>query len=170
MADSNDEMELEGIVTALDLDAGTFMIGNQLIHFDPNNISLTMEDGLNVEVDIRMEANGDLYAVEIEIEDDYGDEHGEGHEIEIEGIVNGDLGMDGTFVINGETVMLGDMVEYEHGMTRADIVDGAHLEVEGHLDGNGMLIVTEVEPPGTSDDDVSDDSSSDSTTDTPDTV
>ena len=174
MASSDDEMELEGIVASLDLDNGTFMIGNQVIYFDPNNISLTMENGLNVEVDIRMEANGDLHAVEIEIEDDYGDEHGEGHEIEIEGIVSGDLGTDGTFVINGEIVMLGDMVEYEYGLTQADIVDGAHLEVEGYLNGDGMLIVHEVEPPGTSDDDESDDSSTDTespdSTDTPDTV
>jgi hypothetical protein len=173
MADSNDEMELEGIVTALDLDNGTFMIGNQLIHFDPNSISLTMENGLNVEVDLMMVGN-DFHATEIEIEDDYGDEHGEGHEIEIEGIVSGDLGTDGTFVINGETVMLADMVEYEYGLTQADIVDGAHLEVEGYLNSDGMLIVHEVEPPGTSDDDEYEDSSdssdTDSSSDSPDTI
>lgn len=179
--DGSDDLELEGIVTSLDLANGTFKIGDQLIHFDPNNISLTMEDGLNVEVDLMM-VGEDAHATEIEIEDDYGDEHGEGHEIEIEGIVSGDLGEDDTFMINGETVMLGDNVEYEYGLTRADIVDGAHLEVEGYLNADGMLIVTEVEPPGTSDDDESDDSSDDSTddsssdlespdsTDTPDTV
>jgi len=152
MATESDEMEVEGIVNNLDLANGTFQIGNQVIYFDPNNISLNMEDGLNVEVDIMM-VGDEYHATEIEIEDDYGDEHGEGHEIEIEGIVSGDLGEDNTFMINGETVMLGDNVEYEHGLTRADIVDGAHLEVEGHLDANGMLIVSEVEPPGTSDDD-----------------
>ena len=162
--DGSEDLELEGIVTSLDLANGTFMIGQATIHFDPNNISLTMEDGLNVEVDLMMVGN-EYHATEIEIEDDYGDEHGEGHEIEIEGIVSGDLGQDGTFMINGETVMLGANVEYEYGLTAADIVDGAHLEVEGYLNSDGMLIVNEVEPPGTSDDDEYVDSS-----DSPDTV
>ena len=144
MADENDEMELEGIVTALDVDNGMFMIGNQVIYYDPNSISLTLEDGLNVEVDLMMDVNGDLHATEIEIEDDHGDDDSEGHSIEIEGMIMGDLGTDGTFTINGESVMLGDSVHYEDGLSQDSIVDGAILEVEGQFNAESILVVTEV--------------------------
>lgn len=166
VADPSEEMELEGIVTTLDLVNGTFMIGNQVIHFDPNNISLTMEEGLNVEVDLMM-VGDEVHATEIEIEHDYSDEHEEGHEIEIEGMITGGLGTDNTFAINGEIVMLADNVEYENGLTAADIVEGAMLEVEGYLNDQSMLVVTEVELPGSSDD-VSE--SSDTSSDSPDLV
>lgn len=150
MADESDEMELEGIIHTLDTVGGTFMIGDQVIHYDPNSIDLTLENGLNVEVDINMDSSGDLHATEVEIEDDYGDEHEEGHSIEIEGMVTAGLGTDGTFSINGETVILGDVVEYKDGLSAADIVDGAHLKVEGHLNADGVLVITEVELPGMS--------------------
>ena len=159
--DGSEDLELEGIVTGLDLVNGTFMIGDLPIHFDPNNISLTMEDGLNVEVDIMVIGDTletyEYHATEIEIEDDYGDEHGEGHEIEIEGMITSGLS-DGMFAINGETVILSDNAEYE-GVTPADIVDGAMLEVEGYLNNDGVLVVHEVEIPGIDEvDDSTDDS------------
>ena len=146
MADENDDMELEGIVTSLDTTNGTFMIGDQVIYYNPNSISLTLEDGLNVEVHIVMHADGTLHATEIEIEHEYSGDH-EGDSVEIQGMVSGDLGVDGTFIINGETVVLGDSVHFEDGLSTDSIVDGVILEVEGHLNAEGVLVVTEVGTP-----------------------
>jgi hypothetical protein len=53
-------------------------------------------------------------------------------------------------------VMLGDNVQYEDGMTRDAIVNGAMVEVEGYMQ-DGMLIVTEVEAEDDGTDDDSDD-------------
>jgi len=148
MADENDHMELEGIVTSLDSTNGTFMIGNQVIYYDPASIELVLEEGMNVEVDIMMDVSGDLHATEIEIEEDFAEGGSEGDSIHIEGMISGDLGLDGTFTINGETVMLGESVHFEDGLSAASIIDGAHLVVEGHLNADGVLVVTEVRTPG----------------------
>ena len=171
-SDSSDDMELEGTVTDHDAANGTFKIGQQMIHYDANNINMQIQDGMHVEVDMRMDGMGDMHAVEIEEEDDYSDDDGDGSEVEIEGMVMSDgVAEDGTFVINEETVKLSDNVKYEGGLTQADIVQGAIIEVEGYRDDSGMLIVTEVgseDDDDGSDDDGADDSSSPDTT--PDTT
>jgi hypothetical protein len=146
MADVDDDMELEGIITSLDMENGTFMIGGQIIYYDPTMIELVLEDGLNVEVDIMMQANGDLHAVEIEIEDDYG-EGEEGHGVEIEGMVTSEPDVDGIFSINGQMVKLGDYVEYQEGLSQDSMVYGTILDVEGNLDADGVLIIKQVEAP-----------------------
>ncbi|MCI0504915.1 MAG: DUF5666 domain-containing protein [Gammaproteobacteria bacterium] len=157
------EMEVEGMVTNLDTTAGTFEIGGQLIHYDPADFNLTLENGMNVECHLEDNGMGNMTAVEIELEDDYGDDSSEGDEMEIEGMVTSDgVAADGTFAINGQTVKLADNVKYEGGLTQDDIMNGAIIEVEGYLDENGMLIVTEV---GSEADDSSDDGSTDSSTD-----
>lgn len=153
-------MEVEGKIT--NLTDSTFEIGGQLIHYDPSTINLTLQEGMCVEVYLRDDGMGNMHAIDIELEDDYGDDSRDGDEIEIEGMVTSDgVAADGTFEINGTTVKLGDNVKYEGGLTQDSIVNGAIIEVEGYLDENGMLIVTEV---GSEDDDDSDDSSSDDST------
>jgi len=147
MADENDEMELEGIITALDTTGGTFMIGDQLINYDPASISLTLEDGLNVEVKIAMDTAGSLHATEIEIEDNHSEDGHEGDSVDIQGMVSGELGLDGSFTIDGEMVILGDTVHFEDGLNTDSITDGAILEVEGQLNADGVLVVTEVSTP-----------------------
>jgi len=178
-SDSSDDMELEGIVAEHNATEGTFKIGNQLIHYDPSTINMIVQDGMNVEVDMHMDDMGNMHAYEIEEEDDYSDDDSsEGDEVEIEGMVTSDgVAADGTFEVNGETVKLAENVKYEDGLTEADIVNGAIIEVEGYLDDNGMLIVTEVSNEGdddseddSSDDDGVDDDGTDTSTDTsPDT-
>ena len=144
------EMEVEGMVTNLDIAAGTFEIGGQLIHFDANSINLTLEEGMKIECHLVDDGMGNMVAVEIELEDEYGDDSSEGDELEIEGMVTSEgVAADGTFAINGQTVKLADNVKYEAGMTQDSIVNGAIIEIEGYLDENGMLIVTEA---GTEDD------------------
>jgi hypothetical protein len=153
-------MEVEGVVTNLDTADGTFEIGGQLIHFDPNTVGMTLEEGMKIECYLVDDGMGNMTAVDIEQEDDYGDDSSEGDEMEIEGMVTSDgVAEDGTFAINGQTVKLADNVKYEGGLTQDAIINGAIIEVEGYLDENGMLIVTEV---GSEDDD---DSSTDSVTD-----
>ena len=171
-SDSNDEMELEGIVTDHDPANGTFKIGGQMIHYDPTNINMMVQDGMNVEVDMHMDDMGNMHAYEIEEEDDYSDYYYSDDEVEIEGMVTSDgIAEDGTFVITAKeavTVMLADNVEFEDGLTEADIVNGALIEVEGFFDENGILIAHEVSPEGDDDseyDDSYDDSSDDDSTD-----
>jgi len=141
MATSADKMEVEGIIQALDYEMNTFMIGNQLIYFDPTLLNFTLENGMNVEVHLMMDDTGNLHAVKVERDDEYYDGH---DDIEIEGMVTGGLNPDGTFMINGITVKLADNVKYKDGLSEADIVEGAILEVEGYMDGSGMLVVTKI--------------------------
>ena len=143
-----------------------------MIHYDPNNINMMLQDGMNVEVDMHMDDMGNMHAYEIEEEDDYSDNDSSDGEIEIEGMVTSDgIAEDGTFVITAKedvTVMLADNVEFEDGLTEADIVNGALIEVEGFFDENGILIAHEVSPEGDDDseyDDSYDDSSDDDSTD-----
>jgi hypothetical protein len=151
--EDGDDMEVEGIIANLDATAGTFEIGSQVIHYDPDAINLTLEDGMNVEVYFREEM-GQMIAVDIELEDDFGDDND--GDVEIEGMVTSDgVADDGTFSVNGQMVMLGDNVQYEDGMTRDAIVNGAMVEVEGYMQ-DGMLIVTEVEAEDDGTDDDSD--------------
>lgn len=143
VADEDDEMEVEGIVENLNTVDMTFDINGFTIQYDENTEgSDVLENGINVEVEIYMNADGMLIAEEIEIEHDEM-EGDEGDEIEIEGVVTSPL-INGMFDVNGQTVKLADMVEYEGG-TELDIVVDAIIEVEGTLDESGMLIVTEVE-------------------------
>jgi len=146
-ADESDDLELEGIVTMADTVNGTFMIGDQLIHYDPASINFTLEDGQNVEVEIVMDTSGDLHATEIEIEDEHGDDDSEGHEVEMTGIITGGITTEGSFVINGETVILSNSAEFEDGLSLDSIVDGAILEVKGFINEDGILVVTEIELP-----------------------
>lgn len=143
----DEDMEVEGIVANLDTEAGTFDIGNQTIHYDPAAFDLVLEDGMNVEVHVKADATDPtiLNATEIQLEDD--DSHGDAHdgdEVDIKGMVTSDgVADDGTFEINGETVMLGDNVKYDDGMSRDAIVMDAMIEAEGYMQ-DGMLIVTEI--------------------------
>ena len=167
--ESHYDMEVEGMVT--NLTDSTFEIGGQLINYDPSSINLTLQEGMKVECYLAKDDMGNMHAIDVEQEDDYGDDSSEGDEIEIEGMVTSDgVAADGTFDINGETVQLADNVKYEGGLTEADIVNGAIIEVEGYLNENGMLIVHEVgnEDEDDSDDDYDDsyDSDSSSSTDT----
>ncbi|MGD8642388.1 MAG: DUF5666 domain-containing protein [Gammaproteobacteria bacterium] len=159
--EDGDDMEVEGIIANLDATAGTFEIGGQVIHYDPSAINLTLENGMNVEVYFREEM-GQMIAIDIELEDDYGDD--DDGEIEIEGMVTSDgVADDGTFSVNGQMVMLSDNVKYEDGMTQDAIVNGAMIEVEGYMQ-DGMLIVTEVGSEDSEDDGMDDSSSNDSST------
>jgi hypothetical protein len=152
--EDGDDMEVEGIIANLDATAGTFEIGSQVIQYDPDAINLTLENGMNVEVYFREEM-GQMIAIDIELEDDFGDDND--GDVEIEGMVTSDgVADDGTFSVNGQMVMLGDNVQYEDGMTRDAIVNGAMVEVEGYMQ-DGMLIVTEVEAEDDGTDDDSDD-------------
>ena len=154
-------MEVEGKIT--NLTDSTFEIGGQMIHYDPSTINLTLQEGMCVEVYLRDDGMGNMHVIDVELEDEYGDDSSSGYEVEIEGMVTSDgVAADGTFEIEGHTVKLGDNVRYEGGLTQADIVNGAIIEVEGYRDENGMLIVTEV---GSEDEDDSDDSSSDDSID-----
>lgn len=137
-------MEVEGMVTNLDATAGTFDIGGQTIHYDPATITLVLEEGMNVEVHLQDDGMGNMVAVDIKVEDDDSMGGQEGDDVEISGMVTSDGVVDGMFDINGETVMLSDNVEYNDDLTQDSIVKDAILEVEGYLDENNMLVVTEI--------------------------
>ena len=142
MVDSNDVMQAEGTIQELDLIGDSFMIGDQLVYFNPIAVKLTLENGENVKVHMTMDSAGDLHAVKIEKDNNY---YNEDENVETGGRVNSSLHIDGTFLINRQKAKLAENVNFENGLTKADIVNGAPLKVAGYLDATGMLIVYEVD-------------------------
>lgn len=83
---------------------------------------------------------GTLVASAVELEDRFGGVEAE-DEVEVEGIVtSGDAG---SFVIDGVTVTTDGATRWELGAP-ADLVAGAKVEAEGHLDAAGVLHATKV--------------------------
>ena len=71
LVNTADIMEAEGTIQELDLIGDSFMIGDQLIYFDPANAKLALENGVNVRVYLTMDSAGDLHATKIAKDTDY---------------------------------------------------------------------------------------------------
>jgi len=141
------EIELKGTISDLDADAMSFFIGNQEIDYSsavltdiPND---TLVDGLYVEVkSISDLVDGVLIASEVEKESE-GVDGNEGDEIEIEGVVTEFV--DATnFALNGQTVTTNSTTTYENG-SADNIQLNVHLEAEGELNADGVLVADEIE-------------------------
>ncbi len=151
-SDAND-VEIKGIVSALDTATLTFMIGNKLTvdYTGANEYPATLADGLYVEVKNVMNAipTGDItngfimFASKVEIEED-GDmdiDGDEGDEIKVQGVVS-DI-TDSSFLFNGSLVTF-DSLE-DDDFDTSTLVDGMMITVEGYIDANGDFIVKEIE-------------------------
>ena len=170
--DYGSEIELKGIITALNEIPGTFIIGRLTIEFslDTDFEHMTFDDlrdGLYVEVKGNGGfSDGVLIASKIELEDDvYHFEDND--EFEVEGYVTALL-TEGKFKLAGHIVQVIATTQYKDGsiVDIADIKVNMKLEVEGTVDALGVLeadrIKVETGDNG-SEDDSEDDSDDDST-------
>jgi len=145
--ESGSENELKGIISDIDLDAKTFMIGNILIDYN----EATLDDGFNgdpedgqfVEINSSMEYNGvRLFADEVELEDEYLVVNTD-TELEMEGIVTRYVS-NTDFEVNGIAVTTTSETEYHNG-SPTDIAENTHLEVKGKVDSSEILVAEEIE-------------------------
>ena len=166
--DYGSEIELKGIITALNEIPGTFIIGRLTIEFslDTDFEHMTFDDlrdGLYVEIKGNGGfSDGVLIASKIELEDDvYHFEDND--EFEVEGYVTALL-TEGKFKLAGHIVQVIATTQYKDGsiVDIADIKVNMKLEVEGTVDALGVLEADRIKVE-TGDNDSEDDSEDDST-------
>lgn len=139
-----EEIEVKGIVEDDNDTDMLFMLGDLSVDFS----NAALPDGIPaagdyVEVKSTAGFTGEaLIASEVELEDDLDDIDGhEGDEVELSGTVTA---VEPDILIGMQVIIISDATYFEHG-SRADIVTGVDLEVEGYLDTDGALIAEEVE-------------------------
>lgn len=137
-------VEIKGTVAALDAAMQRFQLGALVIDYssatlDPS--SLVLANGQFVEVEGQLN-NGVLQATEVERED-RDDDFETGDDAQLEGFVSQVLSSN-EFVLSGVTVRYSAATEFEDG-SASDIALNVHLEVEGRVDANGVLIADEIE-------------------------
>lgn len=138
-----DEVELKGVVTNLNTDSKTFMVGTLTINYSgasADDIPGALSNDLYVEIkSTSTPVNNVLVADKIEVEGDgYKGVVGEdGDTVELEGIVTS-VNSSTRFALNGQIILLDSQTQYENG-TVANIVVDAKLEVEGQFDASGTL-------------------------------
>lgn len=142
-----EEVEVKGRVSALDVDARTFRIGDQRV--DYGNASLLGFDGAapsaGDRVDVRgsLGESGVLLATRLEFESDrVFTGSGEG-DVEFEGIVTSREGS--TFSVGLQPARLSPSTRFKDGRGAADLEVGVRVEVEGRFDEDGVLEATEIE-------------------------
>ena len=134
------QVKIEGILQEIDSD-GSWIVNGTKVSLGPDTrLKGTPAVGQLVEVKGRRQDDGSILATKIE---------GEGTEIsrhksrvELEGVIQEILD-DGTLVINGHHVRIGDLTELD-----GDPVEGDYVEVEAFLADDGTLIAREVESKG----------------------
>ncbi len=141
------EIEVKGVISALDDAAKTFSIGTQIVDYNTAVIS-EIPDGvlandMFVEVTTiqNLDANSVLIASKVEGEDDDIDGD-EGDEVELEGVVTAFTDAN-NFSVNEQPVITTADTEFEDG-TENNLDVGVKLEVEGELNADGVLVAEEV--------------------------
>ena len=144
--DANDELELSGIVAALDTGASTFEIGGQAVDFSAAVLDDFPAGGIAVGQQVEVYAGGvdgggRLVATRVEYYDEL-DDLEDGDELEIEGFVSR-FASPTDFDVAGISVTTTNGTEFEGG-SAADLAVNVRLEVEGELNGNGVLVADEI--------------------------
>ena len=142
------QFEVHGIVASLDTTAMTFMIGSLVVDYS----SAMLEDfpaGVIVDGDF-VEAKGsvfggfgELLATEVELENAEFDADDDGTHVEIEGFITRfDSPQD--FAVSGIDVIADNGTVIEGG-TAADLGLNVKVEVEGELNGSGVLLAAKID-------------------------
>ncbi|AEP31118.1 DUF5666 domain-containing protein [Brumicola nitratireducens] len=135
-------VEIEGALEA-DAENGRLIINQQTVFFD---VSTQISDGSEadllqgtyVEIKASVDENGTLFALKIEIED--GDEQ---NSADVEGTIS-ELLDNGEIVVEGITIVLNEMTEFENGnISRIEV--GAYVEVEGQFNEQQKLVARKIE-------------------------
>lgn len=160
--DDGDEVEVEGLITALADDGltvgGLFFLVTDATEIEGDDGDIAFEDlavGQFVEVEGHYDASGDLIADEIEVEDD-GDDDGDDSDIEVEGTIDA-LGAS-TVTVGSYTFLVTEGTEIEgeddSDLTFADLAVGQFVEVEGAYGSDGTLFAIEIEVEDFDDDEI----------------
>lgn len=139
------EMEVTGVVSALDTTARAFRIGSLVVNYLQASLddfpAAGIANGDRVEAKgTALSANGELLATEVELQrlvnrDDV-------DEIEIEGYITRFASVT-DFDVGGHRVTTTGATGFEDG-TAADLAIGLKVEVEGELDSAGILVAEEI--------------------------
>lgn len=149
LEDVDFEDEVRGVVSNLNTIAGTFNIGDLLVHYDTTmtavedgTLAMDLINGAVVEVHLDTSFTPN-HAIKIEFEDNEDDEFEahDGDDVEIEGYVSSYDSVAGTFMIGDVSVRVNGSTVYEGpGALGNDVL----VEVEGTMV-DGVLVASEVE-------------------------
>ena len=147
--DHGDEMEVEGVITAIDLENGTFEINGISITI-PANLTLSQfAIGDLVEVELYIDADGNAVMHEIEKEHAHGDDY----DLEIKDYITAIDPDNATITVGGKvikvdkfnTIMI-DKSDYPEKYFSIDTLrDTDYVEVEFYMDAEGDYIAVKVE-------------------------
>lgn len=146
-----DEIEVKGIVTALDETAMTFVLGSLTVDYSTaSSVDAGLADGIYVEVKSESAPNaGTLVATKVELEDggEYGVDGDEGEELEVEGLITeiDTTSTPNTITVNGQTFDIPAGIDVS-GFSVGDMID-MDIDVVA-----GELVITEIEEEGFDDD------------------
>lgn len=146
-----EEIEVKGVISALDNANSTFVVGGLSVDFSSalleNIPGGVLADGLFVEVKSTagIDGSGNLIASKVELEGDgdTGIDGQDGEEVKLSGPI-GSGSTSTLFTLSGTTVRVTSNTRFENGSS-ASIVDGAVVKVEGTLNAQGELVAEEVE-------------------------
>lgn len=149
------ELELKGVVSALDTTNQTFTIGNLIVDYSlATQVSSNLSNGLYVEVTgtIPPVDNGDgtftFTAHTVEQEDDgiKGVSGDEGDETELNGVITSIDNMPTSFELDGQTIILANNTEFEGDLQPGFLKVGDSIQVEGQFDASDQLIAHSIQP------------------------
>lgn len=138
------EVEVRGVIGALDTNARTFRLGPLTVNFSTATVNGTLSNGTFVEVrGTQVSSMSVLRAARVSIEDAAFAGLGEaGMEGDLEGVVTG-LTSTALFRVNGRLVLTNAQTTFENG-TVASLTLNVFIRVQGTLDSNGALVARRV--------------------------
>lgn len=147
--DDLNEVEIEGEISSLTEE--TFVIGGvtvnyalEAIKFDDDIRSVDdLENGLVVEVEGYLDADGVLVAREIGNDDNRRFRQGADDDIEFRGPITSAY-QNREFTINGLTVRVDNGTEFDGGLQEADLAEGLLVQVEGEFLSDGTVQAKEM--------------------------
>ncbi len=151
--EEGDEIKVQGVVSEVDLEAGTFLFNGQLVDIasldlDDDFDSSMLVDGMMLTVEGYIDANGDFVIKEIEEEKETEDEvKGTVTAVTATTLTVSDNGVETTLTVNNDTRMIDDMGDSpSQYFSLSDVVEGDMVEVEFYVDEtSGENIATELE-------------------------
>ena len=145
----HDSIEMKGVISALDTNTLTFTLGDMVVDYSgiPQGEQAALADGLYVEVEsVDGIVSGQLIASSISLEDDgeQGYQGEDGEDMDVKGTISRDF--DGSsFDVDGTTVIVDSATHLEEGLSTADLITGAVVEVEGSFNATGELVASSIE-------------------------
>ena len=139
-------LEVKGLIQNLDANNKTFTMGNLLVDYSLAALDgfqqLNLQNGQYVEVKTLQGLSGNqLKASEVELKTEYLQLES-GLEVELEGVITRFVSAT-DFSVNGQPIKLTNATKFEDGNLNALNLN-EHIEVDGKIDANGVLIADEI--------------------------